>query len=622
MIVPASAQTFVNGSFETGNFNGYTTAGGPVVVGAPPTPVNGNDQALINSTGVAAPAGNYNIAASVPAATLNIFLNTTLPGNAEGAAINGQAIRQDFTTPGLGSARLTFSYAYNSREAPGNGFDETGYVINGNFHILADSNTPGQTVMNNGFFVFGLPYATTSLLVGPGANALGFVAYNTGNTTSPSGLFIDNIILIPLFGTVPGLTPNQNNVATYIDSLNTGVNTGNLGLVIAQLTADPSVAQLGSHLDELSPQSLQVFSDIAFDNATFTTQDVTNHLANLRDGLTGFDDGQLTVNDPSMSQGASQISNRLAHHHPGDPKDMGDPKNMGDSKEMGAAQNLTAYTPEPDRWSTFIAGQVTLADLDHDMDMAHQDYTSSSVMVGADYRIDNHFTVGSFLSFSHTDADLDHIGSSATVDTYSPGLYGSYVNGGWYANALVAYGFNSYTSNRNIDFTTISGTNTGATQGSQYQGSLGGGYEFQTGHFKYGPFAQLQYVNLNINSFNEEGPTALDIGQQNADSLRSQVGFEARYAQRVGPIYLVPHASVAWQHEFLDNSRDITSQFDGTGSGTFDVQTTGPDRESAFIDVGINADLNRDVTLFTDYETEVGGNYSDQSVQGGVRIGF
>ncbi len=56
--------------------------------------------------------------------------------------------------------------------------------------------------------------------------------------------------------------------------------------------------ELGGALDQLSPQSLQIFRRIAFDNATFNTLDVNNHLANLRDGLTGFDPSQLTVQDP------------------------------------------------------------------------------------------------------------------------------------------------------------------------------------------------------------------------------------------------------------------------------------------------------------------------------------
>ncbi len=67
------------------------------------------------------------------------------------------------------------------------------------------------------------------------------------------------------------------------------------------------------------------------------------------------------------------------------------------------------------------------------------------------------------VGYSHTDANLDHIGSStATVDSYSPGIYASYVDGGWYGNGLFSYDYNSYTEDRNIQIGALNGTNHGA----------------------------------------------------------------------------------------------------------------------------------------------------------------
>jgi len=599
---------------------------GPII------PVPGTNQVLINSTGGhLTPAdpqypiyGSPNAVSALPGGPLTTFLGVaSLPNSANGgAATNGEAIEQTFTTPGLGSARISFYYSYQSREAPLDGADGTGYVLNGKFTLLADTytNPNGQILgSGSGFFEWALPYQKASITVGPGVNDLGIVAYNTGDIYSPTGVFVDGFIVIPLFGSVQGLTPNQTSVANYIDTFNTGTTTGPFGTLITNLTDAASVSELASDLDQLSPQSLQIFRTIAFDNTTFNTLEINNHLANLRDGLTGFDPSQLSVNDTGQSPGASQISNRLRDaKQMYDPKEMRDPKELIDSKEMSPASSEPA-----NRWSAFIAGQVILANLDHDdQDLAHQDYTTGSVMVGADYRIDDHFTVGALVDFSHTDANLDHIGSTGTVDSYSPGIYASYVDGPWYGNALVTYGYNTYTDDRNIAIGTLTGTNHGATDGDQYTGSLTGGYEFQSGDFKYGPIAGVQYVHLDINSFTEQGPTALNVDNQSADSFRSQLGFEARYITRCGSVWLTPHASVSWQHEYLDDSSGISSQFNSVGAGSFTVQTTTPDRDSAVIDVGLNAAVCKDVTLFTDYETEVSAGYLDQSVQAGVSIGF
>jgi outer membrane autotransporter protein len=643
----ASAQTIVNGSFTatplpspTGAIVGWSSAGDPSISmgpnpgeanDGPVIPVPGTYEALINSTGSSLTSGAlyygiYGPQNSASAGALESFLGTTLPNSANGnAAFNGEAIQQTFTT--LGSATVSFYYSYQSRETPGdpihgvppNGADNTGYVLNGTFNTLANTTTNSALQKAtqggaSGFFVWFLPYTKDTLLVGPGTNTLSFVVYNTGDGASPTGLFLDDIVLTPIFGSDPGLTPNQIAVANYIDTFNNGTVGGNFATLITELTGATTVTALGQYLDQISPQSLQVFRSIAFDNATFTTLDVTNHLANLRDGLTGFDPSQLTVTDGTLSPGASQINNRLR-----DMKEMQDMKEMRDPKEMQPVS-----TSEPaDRWSSFIVGNVILADLSHDQDLAHQEYTTGSVMLGLDYRLDEHWTVGALLAYSHTDADLDHIGSTATVDTYSPGVYASYVDGGWYGNALFTYGYNSYTENRNISIGDLTGTNTGAPQGNQYTGSLVGGYEFRSGDFKYGPIAGVQYVNLGINSFSEEGPTALNVQSESDESFRSQLGVEARYVMHAGSICLTPHASATWQHEFLDDSNGITSQFNQIGAGSFTVETTTTDRDSAVIDAGLNADVAENVTLFTDYQTEAGeANYFAQSVQAGVKIGF
>jgi uncharacterized protein with beta-barrel porin domain len=567
----------------------------------------------------------------VTATALETFLGTTLPASSNGSLpFNGEAIQQTFIS--TGNATVTFSYAYNSRESPtpsADGYDETGYVLNGVFHILADTNTPGQTMMNNDFFVWGLPYQTVTISVGPGTNTLSFVTYNTGNGSAPSGFFLDDIFLTeltPIFGAIPGLTPNQTSVATYIDA-HDGTASGNFATLVTGLTGlagNPN--SLGAALDQLSPQSLQVFRHIAFDNATFTSQDLNDHLANLRDGLTGFDGSELAITDSTLSPLLSQINSRLLAWNPSaTPGLLSDtPDSILGGVEMKNAKQMKPAASEPaDPWSTFISGNVILADLSHDQDLAHQDYTTGSVMLGADYRIDNHWTLGALLAYGHTDADLDENGSTATVDTYSPGIYASYVDGGWYGNGLFSYGYNSYTEDRNISIGTLTGTNQGAPQGNQYTGNLTGGYEFKSGNFKYGPTASVQYVNLGINSFSEDGPTALNVQSESDESFRSQLGMEARYVVRTGSVWLTPHASVTWQHEFLDNSNGITSQFNQIGAGSFTVQTVQPDRDSALIDVGLNADVADNVTLFTDYQTEAGeDNYFSQSVQAGIKISF
>ncbi len=53
------------------------------------------------------------------------------------------------------------------------------------------------------------------------------------------------------------------------------------------------------------------------------------------------------------------------------------------------------------------------------------------------------------------------------------------------------------------------------------------------------------------------------------------------------------------------------------------MRTENPSRDSALVDAGLDAAIDRSVTVFADYLVQAGqDNYFGQSVQAGIRIGF
>jgi fibronectin-binding autotransporter adhesin len=432
----------------------------------------------------------------------------------------------------------------------------------------------------------------------------------------------DNLVQGRLYENYAGFR----SLGTALDYLNP--NNPNAANLLSSLDALPDSAVINA-LSELSPKELEVFRHVAFDNNTFNAANVNNHLANLRDGLTGFDSSELTVQDSGMDSTLNEVRSHLLAYNPSDtPGLVNDSASsiLGtfDSKDMKSAAVNTMPT---DRWSSFISGDVILADTSHNVDLPDADYTTGNVTGGVDYRLNKHFTIGALLSYAHTDANLDNRGSSATVDSYSPGIYASYVDGGWYGNGLGAYTRNTYTEDREIDIPGLAGDNHGGASGNQGSVDFTGGYEFQRGNFKFGPVASVQYVHLSIDSISEQGPTALDIASQDQDSFRSLLGVEGRFSTTVatsfGRMILTPHVSANWQHEYLDNSQGMNAAFNGTGGGSFTVNTDSPDRDSAFVDVGLDATVSKNVTLFIDYEAQAGqDDFFAQSARGGVKIGF
>jgi outer membrane autotransporter protein len=139
--------------------------------------------------------------------------------------------------------------------------------------------------------------------------------------------------------------------------------------------------------------------------------------------------------------------------------------------------------------------------------------------------------------------------------------------------------------------------------------------------------AGVQYTHLDVDSFKEDGAEALDsdlsIGKQEADSLRSRVGGHVSYVFQTGKVLLTPHLDASWQHEFMDQAQGIDGQFVDFVGTPFSVKTPNPSRDSALVDAGLTADLNRRVSVFGDYLIQAGqSNYFGQSVQAGVKIGF
>jgi len=627
----AWAQNLItNGNFETGTFAGWTEM----------NQAGGAGNFYINAPGSNTPFG-FPTAANPIGGSFYAVTDTSGPGS--------HVLYQSFVVP-ANVHILSLSFQMFTNNQPGVVFTPP----NLNYNLGAGSNEQarvdilnsvaspfdvGASVVSNlydGASTGANPHAYTAMtfnLIGvastPGTYYLRFAeADNQGQLN----LGIDNVSLIAISTFSPsGLTPNQQAVLSPLDQgLNNGNNTTNFAALInALVNSNGSQSALAATLDTFSPEKLQIFSNIAFNNFGFTATQLDQHLASLHYGRGGFDTSGLEVLDSSMPSELSHIKNRLLAFNPapvsgGLLSDVAEPVlggvTMSSPRNM---QGVVAPVAEGNRWSAFVSGNVILADLESSADVANAHYKTGGVMAGSDYRIDDHWAVGGLFNYSHTHAELDRIGSAADVDSYSPGVYATYVDGGWYANGLFAYSYNNYGENRAIP--ALADSATGSTSGSQYGSNLDGGYEFHRGDWTFGPTAALQYVHLDINGFTERGGGALDIDSENADSLRSRIGGQMHYnwSWYGGKVTATPYLSATWQHEYLDNSRGITSQFDGTGAGPFTVNTFSPDRDSALINAGLDTQWNSALNLFIDYQVQAGqSDFFAQSIEGGAKVSF
>jgi T5SS/PEP-CTERM-associated repeat protein len=497
-----------------------------------------------------------------------------------------------------------------------------------------------QVVLNPGFN--STVSSTTDLIQTGGLNGTTFTSLSlVGVSYSRASLLYSttdvSLVLTRLFlSQTPGLTANQFHVAANIDALvgNPDPSFGNL--VNALYPFNGNSATLGYALDQLTPLRFESFaSSNAFNNSTFTTQQIDNYLANHRgaDGTFvssngGIDSSGLMVSDPSIPAGLRPMYSRLLAWSPAPSTGLlcdAGPARFGLLDTKSLADKATP--PETHPWNMFVSGDAIFGQgySDNAKGISHTDSTTGAVQIGADYRIDPHWLAGALFSYAHTDATLDTIGSKANVSTYSPGVYAAYSNSGWYANALASYGLSNYDQDRHVALPGFGGTANSTPNGTQLLGNLSTGYDFHSGPWTYGPTIGAQFVHLDLDGYTETGlPGAnLTVSNNQSDSLRSRLGGRVSYAIQSGSVIFTPHLSVAWLHEFMDRSRGVSSEFSGLGGGAFVVTTSRPDRETGLVDLGLDAQLNNTVTLTTGASAQGGqNNYFGVSAQLGLKIGF
>jgi uncharacterized protein YhjY with autotransporter beta-barrel domain len=439
-----------------------------------------------------------------------------------------------------------------------------------------------------------------------------------------------------LFSSLPGLTSNQKSVAAYLDRVDGIAGPGLSPLITALDNVSVSPDALGAAINQLMPLNFAHFaSSTAFNGTDYLTEQMDNYFAGHRGpngtflGSNGnIDYSGLVLNDPDTAQGLQAIRSRLLAWNPAPSTGLvndSTPSLLG-GVDMKDTKAMIAKEPA-NLWNVFVAGDVVLGQdfSDNATGNAHDDSTSGEVRVGADYAISPNFIFGALFNYEHTDVTLDNLNSSATVDSYMPGLYASYADGGWYANAIGTYAFNSYTQARNVSFGGFDGRADSAPTGDQILGDLDGGYDFHRGNLTFGPTAGLKYIHLDVNGYTESGLPGgnLVVDRDEADSLRSRLGGRLSYVLHCHGVEFTPHFDVSWLHEFLDASRDIGGQFTGFGASPFEVRTDSPSRDSALMNLGLEARIDQATTVFGNYTVEAGqDNYFGQSVQAGVKIGF
>jgi outer membrane autotransporter protein len=192
-------------------------------------------------------------------------------------------------------------------------------------------------------------------------------------------------------------------------------------------------------------------------------------------------------------------------------------------------------------------------------------YTSSIVgtMIGYDMPLNPETRVGLGLGYARSTIKARGSDNNTDFDTYNVTAYAGHEHGPWYINGNLSYGWNDYSSNRNISFPGFARTAQAGYSGQDYTAFATTGYHIPTHGFTITPLASLQYTHVNIGNYTETGAgdINLSVGSRSYDFLESGLGVKvARDFHYDGGTY-VPDVHAKWFHELSNPTMVQTAAF-------------------------------------------------------------
>jgi outer membrane autotransporter protein len=276
------------------------------------------------------------------------------------------------------------------------------------------------------------------------------------------------------------------------------------------------------------------------------------------------------------------------------------------------------YQPVPSR-GVWANGWGDFVNVYNDPEAKGYQFTTGGISAGIDYRITDHLAVGLFGGYSHTWTDLKP--GNVDVDTGRGGLYATYFDPtGWWVNAGVWGGYNSYSTSRQA----ILGLANGSTNGYEVSTFGDAGYDIHCGNLTFGPVVSMQYTTVHIDSFSEHGSLVpLNVHSDSEDSLRTDAGARVSYTWHAGKMVVIPQVEVDWEHEFKYSNLPITVSAPVLNGATATLAGPNIGHDSLIINAGVGLQINPQISVYIGYQgQQFRGDYEANAVTGTFSLSF
>ena len=350
------------------------------------------------------------------------------------------------------------------------------------------------------------------------------------------------------------------------------------------------------------------------ETANIQTSNINARLSALRSGARGVDLSGLNIRIGGQTLPGAVISA------------LTDGSITGGS--AGDEQDLSG------RLGLFINGSYGFGEREETEKETGFEFKNKGITLGMDYRISTQTIVGGAVGIANNRSDFSDGIGRMELDGVHAMVYGTYYQSEhFYLDGLLKVGKNDFTTQRRLGSRAKPLQPAYAdTEGMDYSASLNGGFEFNQGSFSFGPYGRLSFTRAEIDAYAESAAdpkgkgagSVVSISDQTIDSTTAAAGGQLSWAISLSNSVLIPQARFEWEHEFSDESREVSAQFiHDPSSSTFSITTDRPDQDFLNIGVGFSIVTAEGRSGFIDYETRIGqDNISSNWVKAGVRLEF
>jgi fibronectin-binding autotransporter adhesin len=365
----------------------------------------------------------------------------------------------------------------------------------------------------------------------------------------------------------PASTPNQIAMGNYLNAAYP-LSSGEVRTVLNTLLGLDGRTGLKA-MDSMSGEIYGSSSTVVIEQSSAFLRNITNHLrlADAGGSTISVPSGQQTARANSMSGSGIQP---VSYAVPDDP----------------AVIWRDLYVPGPTS-RAWLFGFGTGGDFNGDGNAQGFNYALTGATFGVDQWIEPTLLIGVSSGYGYAFINGDNNSGTNNINSFQLAFYGRKDIGAAYLSGALGYAHDEYNSRRTIVVGPISQRVNGLHGGDQFTSYLETGVRCDFNTMRLIPSAAVQYLGVTQNGFTETGgPLALNVGRQNADSLRSIFGLQALgnpVASQFGSIS--PMVYARWTHEYFNQDRIVNAGFAGVGVPGFSIR--GANLGTEYINTGI-----------------------------------